>query len=357
MCPTLCRYSLALREPERRSGRAMCRAEQHRPPLPDVSVVMPVHDMPLRYVRRAIRSVRKQDHPGWIEVVLWDDGSRDPYRAGAYAGLEAGFEDEAAPVGVRTISSFRSAIRQGIARSRNDAVDEARADWLMWLDGDDELPSDAVSRLLASVRKSGNQYAIGQCRVLYGFGVSQVHRNEQYLAAWRRHRGTENDPLATVVFNTHGGLVHRDLFKRSGGFQPLFTHAELVDWFRRLFQALPHQNAFDVLRAVTYIYRKREGSQSSDRALVRDQRVEALQRYAAAAGVPPAELDAPMVNASTGCREYKRVELDGNQPAASSSASYQRAQEADSGIRARRRPASRTSSKRSPQNSAAGPHL
>ncbi len=335
----------------------MYRVEQHISPLPDVSVVMPVHDMPLKYVRRAIRSVRKQDHPGWIEVVLWDDGSRDPYRAGAYAGVGAALEDEAAPVGVRTVSAYRSAAQQGIARSRNDAVDKAGADWLMWLDGDDELPSDAISRLLGSLRKSGNRYAIGQCRVLYGFGVSQVHRNEQYLAAWRRHRGTENDPLANVVFNTHGGLVHRDLFTSSGGFEPEFTHAELVDWFRRLFRVLPHPNAFDILRAVTYIYRKREGSHSTDRTLVQDQRVEALQRYAAAEGVPPAELDAPMVNASTGCPEYKRVERDRSQPAASSSTSYQRAQEADPGIRARRRPASRTSSKRSPQCSAAGPHL
>ncbi len=48
-------------------GRAAC---------PDVSVVMPVHDMPAKLVRRAIRSVRRQNHAGAIEVVLWDDGSR-----------------------------------------------------------------------------------------------------------------------------------------------------------------------------------------------------------------------------------------------------------------------------------------
>ena len=50
-------------------GRAAC---------PDVSVVMPVHDMPAKLVRRAIRSVRRQNHAGAIEVVLWDDGSGDP---------------------------------------------------------------------------------------------------------------------------------------------------------------------------------------------------------------------------------------------------------------------------------------
>ena len=275
--------------------------------MPDVSVVMPVHDMPVKFVRRAIRSVRKQDHPGPIEVVLWDDGSLDPVRVDAYAAMSGAFDRETAP-GPRTVSTHRGEVRQGIAGSRNDAVMKSGAEWLMWLDGDDELPTDAVGCLLRSVRRSGNQFAIGQCRVVYGHGVSQVHRNEQYLAAWRRQRGTEHDPLANVVFNTHGGLVHRELFDRSGGFRPEFTHAELVDWFRRLFQALPDRNAFDVLRSETYVYRKREGSHSSNRPLVLQQRMEALQHYACTEGLPPAELDAPMVNVATGCPEYKRVE-------------------------------------------------
>jgi hypothetical protein len=160
------------------------------------------------------------------------------------------------------------------------------------------------------VRESGNPYAIGQCRVLYPGGAVQVHRNASYLAAWKKGRGSRSDPLATVVFNAHGGLVHRELFDRTGGFDPWFSHAELVDWFRRLFRVLPRPDAFDVLDAVTYVYRKRAESHSSDRVRVLQQRVAALQRYAHAEGVPDAELDAPMVNVETGCQEYKRVEAD-----------------------------------------------
>ena len=60
-----------------------------------------------------------------------------------------------------------------------------------------------------------------------------MHRNDKYLDGWLRHRGSTADPLAQVVFNTHGGIVRRDLFDRTGGFDPWFSHAELVDWFRR----------------------------------------------------------------------------------------------------------------------------
>jgi glycosyltransferase involved in cell wall biosynthesis len=278
--------------------------------IPDVSVVMPVHDMPLHLVRKALKSVRRQDHCGPIEVVLWDDGSRNPAVREAYMAIGGSFVAAATPVGERTIVTDGTREQRGIALARNDSVRRARAEWLIWLDGDDELPPDAISRLLASVRASGNAYAIGQCRVVYPGGASQVHRNDKYLTGWLRHRGSTTDPLAQVVFNTHGGIVQRDLFDRTGGFDPWFSHAELVDWFRRMFRALPSPDAFDVLNAVTYVYRKRGDSHSSDRNRVEPQRIVALQRYAQAAGIPPADLDAPMVNVETGCREYKRIELD-----------------------------------------------
>jgi glycosyltransferase involved in cell wall biosynthesis len=224
--------------------------------------------------------------------------------------MAGSFSTADAPPGERMIASYGTGERRGIALARNAAVRRARGEWLIWLDGDDELPRHAISTLLAAVRGSGNPYAIGQCQVVYPGGAFQVHRNDRYLAAWARARGSEVDPLANVVFNTHGGLVRRDLFERTGGFDPWFSHAELVDWFRRLFQALPRPDAFDVLATVTYVYRKRVGSHSSDRTRVEPQRVAALQRYARSEGVPPAELDAPMVNVETGCPEYKRVALD-----------------------------------------------
>ena len=127
---------------------------------------MPVHDMPLPLVRKALKSVRRQDHCGPIEVVLWDDGSREPSSRAAYAAIAESFAAAAAPVGERTIVTDGTRERRGIALARNDAVRRARAQWLIWLDGDDELPPDAISRLLASVRGSGNAYAIGQCRLL-----------------------------------------------------------------------------------------------------------------------------------------------------------------------------------------------
>src|SRR3954454_15789951 len=113
-CPTPATSTPARCGPGVHWGRTMGAGQQVIVPFPDasaapdVSVVMPVHDMPLRLVRRAIRSVRRQDHPGPVEVVLWDDGSRDPALRAAYAAIAGSFVDAVAPVGERVIATFRT---------------------------------------------------------------------------------------------------------------------------------------------------------------------------------------------------------------------------------------------------------
>ena len=138
--------------------------------FPDVSVVMPVHDMPVTLVRRALRSVHRQTYPGVIETILWDDGSRNPYRRGAYAALESWHDNATVPAGHRVIVAHRTQEQRGIARSRNDAVAHAGAEWLLWLDGDDELPPEAISSLVtsgATVRESLRHRSV-PCRLSVG---------------------------------------------------------------------------------------------------------------------------------------------------------------------------------------------
>jgi cellulose synthase/poly-beta-1,6-N-acetylglucosamine synthase-like glycosyltransferase len=70
-------------------GLRMSSKEHGKLLFPVVSVVMPVHDMPMTLVRRALRSVHRQNYSGAIETILWDDGSRNPYYRDAYAALES----------------------------------------------------------------------------------------------------------------------------------------------------------------------------------------------------------------------------------------------------------------------------
>ena len=54
---------------------------------------------------------------------------------------------------------------RGISAARNDACTLANGDWLIWLDGDDELPHDAVSHLVGLAQeRAATRLALGQFR-------------------------------------------------------------------------------------------------------------------------------------------------------------------------------------------------
>ncbi|MEK6440318.1 glycosyltransferase [Pseudonocardia sp. T1-2H] len=103
--------------------------------LPRVAVVMPVRDMDPVLVCRAVASVHGQTYPGPIELVLWDDGSATyDYR------FADQWMDGRESAGERTVHPHRWEFSRGIAAARNAGADATSARWLLWLDGDDELP-------------------------------------------------------------------------------------------------------------------------------------------------------------------------------------------------------------------------
>jgi glycosyltransferase involved in cell wall biosynthesis len=276
--------------------------------LPRVAVVMPVRDMDPVLVCRAVASVHGQTYPGPIELVLWDDGSTTyDYR------FADQWMDGRESAGERTVLPLRWESSRGIAAARNAGADATSARWLLWLDGDDELPAEAVGRLVgATTGHDDVEFVIGQCDVAHprggagkGYGMPRRHWNLPYLETWRTAYGTSEDPLARTVFPMHGGLVSRRLFEASGRFDPEFTHTPLVDWFlRMLLRVVEDDRQFVVLNEATYLHHKRLGSHSSDRRVVHAQRREALRRYALRAGVPGPVFEMLVTDPHTGARSY-----------------------------------------------------
>ena len=101
-----------------------------------VSVIMPVYNL-RDYIREAVESVLKQTEPRF-ELLLIDDGSTDG--SGAIADEYAGQDPR--------VKVFHTENR-GVSAARNRGMDEARGEWLFFLDGDDRLEEDALETLLA----------------------------------------------------------------------------------------------------------------------------------------------------------------------------------------------------------------
>ncbi|MDR1436258.1 MAG: glycosyltransferase [Puniceicoccales bacterium] len=101
---------------------------------PKVSILMAVYDCEA-YLPAALESAQKQTI-GDIEIVCVDDGSTD----GSLSILRShGAEDG-------RIRVFANGTNRGTHYSRMRAIAESRGDFILWLDGDDELADDIGER-------------------------------------------------------------------------------------------------------------------------------------------------------------------------------------------------------------------
>lgn len=112
---------------------------------PFFSIIVPVYNV-ASWLRECLDSIKNQTFGDW-EAICVDDGSTDgsPAILDEYAARDSRF---------RVIHKSNG----GVSSARNAALDVARGDWLMFLDGDDCYRKDALQWLKnASDANSGSQ--------------------------------------------------------------------------------------------------------------------------------------------------------------------------------------------------------
>jgi len=105
--------------------------------LPKISIIMPVYNPPLEFLRRAIASVTGQVYKNW-ELCIADDRSTDPE---IHSLLETIAEENPK---VKVI--FRDE-NGNISKATNTAIEMADGEFLLFLDHDDELTPDALGEV------------------------------------------------------------------------------------------------------------------------------------------------------------------------------------------------------------------
>lgn len=184
-----------------------------------ISVVIPAYNAAAT-LGRALDSVRAQTLRV-AEVLVVDDGSAD-----GTAELVRARGD----LPVRLIAAGQ---RGGAARARNLGIAEARADYIAFLDADDEWSSDKLQKQLRVIEVNpaisfvacrSEEYAPdGQLLGLVHSGVPVVTGAE----AWRAL-------LAANFVSTPCVLARRSVLQAVGGFDPAFPIAEDQDLWIRL---------------------------------------------------------------------------------------------------------------------------
>lgn len=184
--------------------------------MASVSVILPTYNR-RAYLERAIGSVIRQTFSDW-ELIIVDDGSSD----GTADFLRALNNDWSRPQPLRLLTLTNG----GVSRARNQGVQQAKSDWIAFLDSDDEwLPE----RLARQVPLTTNFQMIHAEEIWVRDGV-RVNQAQKHRKSGGRIFSRCVDLCCVAPSAT---LVRKDLFLALGGFREDFPICEDYDlWLR-----------------------------------------------------------------------------------------------------------------------------
>ena len=127
-----------------------------------VTVAVPIYNVE-PYLQSCVDSVLAQTYTA-IEVLLVDDGSTD--RSGAICDRYAAQDSR-----VRVLHQANS----GVSAARNAAVECARGEYLLFVDSDDMLETDAIETMVQAAERSGADLVAANMRSFSEAGVLKEH--------------------------------------------------------------------------------------------------------------------------------------------------------------------------------------
>jgi GT2 family glycosyltransferase len=209
---------------------------------PLISILMPVFDTPVPWLREAVESVLAQVYENW-ELLLIDDGSTD---ADVLLALPAlGARD-------RRIRLAKLESHQGISAALNRGLDLASGEWVTFLDHDDLLEPDAVFQNVKQLQKNPE--------------VDLIYSDEDKLT----DHGLDSpilkpdwspDFFLSCNYLCHMIFLRRDLVREVGRFQPQFDGSQDYDLLLRVSE---RTNRIHHIPRVLYHWRRSESSSASD---------------------------------------------------------------------------------------------
>ena len=213
--------------------------------LPTISIVMPVHDPPLEFLERAIKSVRAQVCERW-ELCIVDDGSTNQ-------NVRAVLERWSGADPRIRVAYLKQNVN--ISEATNRAAALAVGEFLLFFDHDDELTPDAVGEVALFVADQP------RVDVLYSdddkIDVSGRRYAPQFKPDW------SPELLLSYMYLSHVFVVRRALFESVGGMRVGFEGAQDYDLALR---AAERTSAFGHIPRVLYHWRALPGSTASSGA-------------------------------------------------------------------------------------------
>ncbi|MGA8746791.1 MAG: glycosyltransferase [Solirubrobacterales bacterium] len=178
--------------------------------MPRFSILTPVYETPARVLRKMLRSVANQSSPDW-EHCLVDDGSLGPHVRKIL--------DRAALADARFRVVYRGQ-NSGIVAASNDALAMATGEFVVLLDHDDLLHSEALAEVGEAIDAAPD--------------ADYVYTDEDKVDERGFHSGPFFKPdwsperMRTQMYTCHMSVLRRSLVNEVGGFDSRFEGSQ--DW-------------------------------------------------------------------------------------------------------------------------------
>lgn len=161
----------------------------------EVSIIVPIYHVE-KYLRECVESLCNQTLHG-VEIILIDDGSPD--NSGKICDEFATKDNR-----VKVIHKANA----GVSAARNDGLEAAQGEYVIFVDSDDYLPVNALELLYAKAKEENADIVIGDvCRIFNGYENDVQFYDKAFVTEDREYM----DKLIQAVFyprycpNPHNG--------------------------------------------------------------------------------------------------------------------------------------------------------
>lgn len=177
------------------------------------SVLMPVYNVEIRWLEKAINSVKNQNYSNW-ELCLVDDCSTKPE---VITYLKKIYDKR-----IKVISMEKNS---GISAATNAAAAMAEGDYLVLMDNDDEISTDALYEFKLAIDRTGADILYSDQDII---DMEDNHKEPLCKPDWSYHL------LLSQMYIGHLLGFKRSLYKRVGGLRSECNGSQDYDLFLRM---------------------------------------------------------------------------------------------------------------------------